>query len=73
MPAQPRPDPKGPTDDSDDTIGFIPISLTNDEEDSAPEHTDASLVEIYTDAYHTVYNSPSYHSWKRLHHARDTA
>jgi hypothetical protein len=37
MPAQPRPDPKGPTDDSDDTIGFIPISLTNDEEDSAPE------------------------------------
>ena len=38
MPVQPRPDPKGPTDDSDDAVGFIPISLTNDEEDSAPKH-----------------------------------
>ena len=44
MLAQPRPDPKGPTDDTDDAVGFMPISLTNDEEDSAPKKQQQQIV-----------------------------
>jgi hypothetical protein len=38
MPVQPALGPKDPTDDNDDAVGFMPVSLTYKDEHSKPDN-----------------------------------